>query len=132
MCIRDSLFAGPLEHRHLVHLLALADVSVVPSIFPEAFGMVAAESAAAGCPPIVADHSGLAEVADGLEASYPAGLRELVRFPSGDADALRDRIEGVLALGDAEREAIRGGARRAAVDRWSWSSVARRILAVAA
>jgi glycosyltransferase involved in cell wall biosynthesis len=128
----DVLFAGPLEHRHLVHLLALADVSVVPSIFPEAFGMVAAESAAAGCPPIVADHSGLAEVADGLEASYPAGLRELVRFPSGDADALRERIEGVLALGDAEREAIRGGARRAAVDRWSWSSVARRILDVAA
>jgi hypothetical protein len=36
------LFTGALEHRHLVHLLPLADVSVVPSIFPEAFGMVAA------------------------------------------------------------------------------------------
>ena len=128
----DVLFTGPLEHRHLVYLLALADVSVVPSIFPEAFGMVAAESAAAGCPPIVADHSGLAEVADGLEDSYPPDLRELVRFPSGDTDALRERIEGVLALGPDEREAIRGAARRAAVDRWSWSSVARRILDVAA
>jgi len=128
----DVLFTGPLEHRHLVHLLALADVSVVPSIFPEAFGMVAAESAAAGCPPIVADHSGLAEVADELEASYPSGLRELVRFPSGHADALRERIEGVLALGSTEREAVRGAARRAAVDRWSWSSVARRILDIAA
>jgi glycosyltransferase involved in cell wall biosynthesis len=124
----DVLFTGPLEHRHLTHLLALADVSVVPSIFPEAFGMVAAESAAAGCPPIVADHSGLAEVADGLEADYPAGLRGLVRFPSGDAAALRERIEGVLALGGAERDAIRAAARRAAVERWSWSSVARRIL----
>jgi glycosyltransferase involved in cell wall biosynthesis len=128
----DVLFTGPLEHRHLVHLLALADVSVVPSIFPEAFGMVAAESAAAGCPPIVADHSGLAEVADGLEADYPAGLRGLVRFPSGDTDALRQRIEGVLELGPAEREAIRAAARNAAVARWSWSSVARRILDVAA
>jgi glycosyltransferase involved in cell wall biosynthesis len=28
------LFTGPLEHRHLVYLLALADVCVVPSIFP--------------------------------------------------------------------------------------------------
>jgi glycosyltransferase involved in cell wall biosynthesis len=36
------LFTGPLEHRHLVYLLALADACVVPSIFPEAFGMVAA------------------------------------------------------------------------------------------
>ena len=42
---RGTLFTGPLEHRHLVHLLPLADVTVVPSIFPEAFGMVAAEAA---------------------------------------------------------------------------------------
>src|SRR4029077_7107648 len=46
-----TLFTGPLEHRHLVHLLALADATVVPSIFPEAFGMGAAEAAAAGSPP---------------------------------------------------------------------------------
>src|SRR5690348_9264833 len=58
-----TLFTGPLEHRHLVHLLPLADVTVVPSIFPEAFGMVAAEAAAAGSLPLVARHSGLAEIA---------------------------------------------------------------------
>ena len=79
------LFTGPLEHRHLVHLLALADACVVPSIFPEAFGMVAAEAAAAGCPPLVARHSGLAEVAEGLEAEYPPRLRHLTSFASGDA-----------------------------------------------
>ncbi len=70
----DALFTGPLEHRHLVHLLALADAAVVPSIFPEAFGMVAAEAAATGCPPIVADHSGLAEIARGLDEVYPSAL----------------------------------------------------------
>jgi glycosyltransferase involved in cell wall biosynthesis len=80
-----TLFTGPLEHRHLVHLLALADACVVPSIFPEAFGMVAAEAAAAGCPPLVARHSGLAEVAEGLEAEYPPALRSLASFTSGDA-----------------------------------------------
>jgi glycosyltransferase involved in cell wall biosynthesis len=126
----DVLFTGPLEHRHLVHLLALADVAVVPSIFPEAFGMVAAEAAAAGCPPIVADHSGLAEIARGLEEEYPTGLGELASFPSGDAEALRERLEAVLALRGAEREALRAAARRAVVERWSWSSVARQILAV--
>ena len=57
-----ALFTGALEHRHLAPLLALADACAVPSVFPEAFGMVAAEAAAAGCPPVVADHSGLAEV----------------------------------------------------------------------
>ena len=48
---------------------AARDVAVVPSIFPEAFGMVAAEAAAAGCPPLVARHSGLAEIAAGWSRS---------------------------------------------------------------
>ncbi len=127
----DALFTGPLEHRHLVHLLALADVAVAPSIFPEAFGMVAAEAAAAGCPPVVANHSGLAEIARGLEEEYPPERRGLASFPNGDAGALRERLEGVLALRGEEREALRAAARRAAVERWSWTSVARRISAVA-
>jgi len=79
-----TLFTGPLEHRHLVHLLPLATATVVPSVFPEAFGMVAAEAAAAGSPPVVARHSGLAEVAAGLEESYPARFRGLASFTSGD------------------------------------------------
>jgi glycosyltransferase involved in cell wall biosynthesis len=127
----DALFTGMLEHRHLVHLVALADASAVPSVFPEAFGMVAAESAAAGCPPVVADHSGLAEVGQGLEADYPPALRALVRFPSGDAEALRTRLSGIFALAPADRAALREAARRAAAQRWSWGSVAERILAAA-
>ena len=126
----DVLFTGLLDHRHLVHLLALADVAVVPSIFPEAFGMVAAEAAAAGCPPIVANHSGLAEIARGLEEDYPLGRGGLASFPNGDAAALRERLEAVLALRGADRDALRAAARRAAVERWSWSSVARQILDV--
>jgi glycosyltransferase involved in cell wall biosynthesis len=126
----DVLFTGPLDHRHLVHLLALADVAVVPSIFPEAFGMVAAEAAAAGCPPIVADHSGLAEIARGLEDDYPPGRGGLASFPNGDSVALRERLDAVLALRGADRADLRAAARRAAVERWSWSSVARQILDV--
>src|SRR5438067_1548471 len=72
-----TLFTGPLEHRHLAHLLPLVDAVVVPSIFPEAFGMVAAEAAAAGTPPLVARHSGLAEVAEGVESAYPPEHRGL-------------------------------------------------------
>jgi glycosyltransferase involved in cell wall biosynthesis len=124
----DVLFTGPLEHRHLVHLLALADACVVPSIFPEAFGMVAAEAAATGCPPLVARHSGLAEIAAGLAEAYPPELRHLAGFTSGDVADLRSKLTELLALGPADRAAIRAAARRAAVERWSWTSVAHRLL----
>jgi glycosyltransferase involved in cell wall biosynthesis len=125
------LFTGPLEHRHLVHLLVLADVAVVPSIFPEAFGMVAAEAAAAGCPPIVANHSGLAEIAQGLDEDYPPRLRHLASFPTQDVSVLTERLSETLGLGERDRAALRAAARQAAVERWSWTSVARRILAAA-
>jgi len=126
-----ALFTGPLEHRHLVHLLALADACVVPSIFPEAFGMVAAEAAATGCPPLVARHSGLAEIAEGLEAEYPTELRHLASFVTGDVDDLRSKLTGLLSLSDTERDEIEAAARRAAVERWSWSTVAERLLRAA-
>jgi glycosyltransferase involved in cell wall biosynthesis len=122
------LFTGPLDHRHLVQLLPLAEVAVVPSIFPEAFGMVAAEAAACGCPPLVARHSGLAEVAAGLEQSYPAGLTHLAAFEPGDPDDLRVRLRELLSLSSAERDALRAAARDAAERYWSWASVATRLL----
>jgi glycosyltransferase involved in cell wall biosynthesis len=123
-----TLFTGALEHRHLVHLLPLADVTVVPSIFPEAFGMVAAEAAAAGSPPLVARHSGLAEVAEGLEAEYPPEHRHLASFSTGDAADLAAKLNELLALPAGERAELGAAARRAAVERWSWKGVAARLL----
>jgi glycosyltransferase involved in cell wall biosynthesis len=127
---RRTLFTGALEHRHLVHLLPLATMGVVPSIFPEAFGMVAAEMAAAGCPPVVARHSGLAEVAEGLESEYPEALRHLASFPNGDRSALTARLDELLSLSHDDRRALGEAARRAAVARWGWSGVAARLLQV--
>ena len=123
-----TLFTGPLEHRHLVHLLPLVDVTVVPSIFPEAFGMVAAEAAAAGCPPLVARHSGLAEVAAGLEEEYPRERRDLASFRPGDDGDLEEKLGLLLALAPAERAALGHAARRAAEKRWSWEGTANRLL----
>jgi glycosyltransferase involved in cell wall biosynthesis len=123
-----TLFTGALEHRHLVHLLPLCDVAVVPSIFPEAFGMVAAEAAATGCPPVVARHSGLAEIAAGLEESYGPERAHLASFRTGDAGDLAARLRELLALAPDERRALGEDARRTVVERWSWSSVARRLL----
>jgi glycosyltransferase involved in cell wall biosynthesis len=123
-----TLFTGALEHRHLVHLLPLADASVVPSIFPEAFGMVAAEAASAGVVPVVADHSGLAELAAGIARELPAEHAGIVAFPTGDAAALRERLRTLLALPVEERRALGLAARKAVERNWSWSRVAERLL----
>ena len=127
-----ALFTGALEHRHLAHLWPLADVSVTPSVFPEAFGMVAAEAAACGSPPLVARHSGLAEVAAGLEEEYPPERRGLVAFAPGDADDLARKLDALLALPPEERRALGTAARRAAVRLWSWEGVAGGLLAAGA
>ncbi|MEI2716999.1 MAG: glycosyltransferase family 4 protein [Candidatus Nanopelagicales bacterium] len=126
----DVLFTGPLQHRHLRYLWPLATTSVVPSIFPEAFGMVAAEAASCGCPPLVADHSGLAEIAQGLRTYYPAQLAGLTSFPTGDESALRGRLRSLVDLDADDRELISQAARTAAVELWGWDSVAERILAI--
>lgn len=123
-----TLFTGPLEHRHLVHLLPLADVSVVPSVFPEAFGMVAVEAAAAGTPPLVAHHSGLAEVAGRLAEAYPPQLAHLTSFAPGDAGDLRAKLAELLLLPADVRRDLGLTAREVVVRRWSWSVVARRLL----
>jgi glycosyltransferase involved in cell wall biosynthesis len=123
-----TLFTGPLEHRHLVHLIPLADVTVVPSVFPEAFGMVAAEAAAAGSLPLVARHSGLKEIAEGLEDEYPPEHRELTSFAKGDVRDLTEKLRALLALPAAERARLAKAARRAVEKRWSWTEVAKRLL----
>jgi glycosyltransferase involved in cell wall biosynthesis len=123
-----TLFTGPLEHRHLVHLISLCEVTVVPSIFPEAFGMVAAEAAAGGSLPLVARHSGLAEVAEGLAAGYPPEHRALTSFETGNVEDLAAKLERLLALPPADGRTLRDAARRAVVERWSWERVAARLL----
>ena len=122
------LFTGALEHRHLRHLWPLADVSVTPSVFPEAFGMVAAEAAACGSPPLVARHSGLATVAEGLEVEYPTRHRGLASFAPGDVQDLRSKLAAILALPRPEWDEVSAAARRAAVERWSWEHVAALLL----
>ena len=123
-----TLFTGPLEHRHLRHLVPLADVTVVPSVFPEAFGMVAAEAAAAGSAPLVARHSGLEEIALGLEEAYPPDLRHLASFETGDSIDLGAKLHQLLALTPARRRELGEAARRVAVEKWSWAGVAARLL----
>jgi glycosyltransferase involved in cell wall biosynthesis len=94
--------------------------------------MVAAEAAAAGCPPVVSRHSGLAEVAAGLEEALPAALAGLVAFPTGDVDELRERLRRLISVPTEDRTLLRSTVRRVAEEHWSWAGIARRLLELAA
>jgi glycosyltransferase involved in cell wall biosynthesis len=133
--IADSVeFIGRLEHDQVAELLPRSQALVMPSTFPEAFGMVAVEAAACGALPVSAGHSGMLEVSRQLAGSLPAEIGRLTSFPvePGAVEAIADRLRGWLALPEAERE----GARQALVDTvgrlWSWEGVARGVLAAAA
>src|SRR5256714_956750 len=77
-------FTGRLEHSDLPYLLPACEAQVVPSTWPEAFGMVAAEAASCGALPVSAAHSGLAEVSKILADALPQDLRPLPSFELAD------------------------------------------------
>ena len=93
--------------------------------------MVAAEAAATGCPPVVARHSGLAEVADGIAGFLPEPLQGALSFTRGDAHELRERLTTILALGPEDGQVLSAGCRAAVESLWSWEAVAGQMLAPA-
>lgn len=127
------VFTGRLDHDELPGLLPACAAQVVPSTFPEAFGMVAAEAAACGALPVCAGHSGLAEVAGALAAAVPAPARDWLAFPvdDGAVEAIAARLLGWLGAPEAVREQTRVALVATARERWSWEGVARGVLAAA-
>lgn len=124
---------GRLEHDVLADLTPAADVQVVPSTFPEAFGMVAAEAAACGVPPVVADHSGLAEVSRQLEAKLSGAMAALLSFRTGERaiPQLAGRINGLLALDKHARADLAVRLSEVSRERFSWAGVARELVMAA-
>jgi glycosyltransferase involved in cell wall biosynthesis len=126
-------WAGRLEHSELADVLPAADAMAMPSTFPEAFGMVAAEAAACGALPVVAGHSGMAEVARVLAAAVPPEVQPWLTFDVGPhsvtqlADALASWLEAPDYVRLAARDAIVAVAR----ERYSWDGVARTVTAAA-
>jgi glycosyltransferase involved in cell wall biosynthesis len=124
---------GRLEHAELADLLALCEAQVVPSTFPEAFGMVAAEAAACGVLPVSAAHSGLAEVTRTLAAAVPEPVRPWLSFDVGPNAVrdLADRVVSWLAAPDELQARARDALAATARERYSWAGVARGVLAAA-
>ncbi len=124
---------GRLEHDELTELLPACSALVVPSTFPESFGMVAAEAAACGVLPVSAAHSGLAEVSGALAQAVPEQAAALLSFPVDDraVEAIAGRLVRWLADGAQLRQSTREGLVAAVRERWSWQSVASSVIAAA-
>jgi glycosyltransferase involved in cell wall biosynthesis len=127
-------FIGRLEHDEVAELLPGAEALVMPSTFPEAFGMVAAEAAACGVLPVSAGHSGMLEVSRELAAALPAKAAELVSFPveRQAVQAIAQRLNGWLELPQDERVEAREALVAIARRLWSWEGVAHGVLAASA
>jgi glycosyltransferase involved in cell wall biosynthesis len=124
-------FTGRLDHRYAPEAVAAMDVLIVPSTLDEAFGMVAAEGAAAGALPVVARHSSLAEVAEALEGSI--GRPGALSFEPGEGAARRlaERVRSLLDEPRADRAELERAARAHVAGEWTWERTAERLLAVA-
>lgn len=90
--------------------LAAAHLALVASVEPEAFGRVATEAQAMGCPVIATDIGAPPETVaapPGVEAAQRTGWL----VAPGDADALADAMAAALALPENTRSALGARAR---------------------
>ena len=127
----DVEWPGRLDHGPLSSVLPTFDALVVPSVLPEAFGMVAAEAAASGVLPIVPRHSGIGEVGAALEVEL--GRPGLLTYdPDDPIQGIAAAIDRVLQLERNERRELELQASEFAGRVWSWDHVASRLLELAA
>jgi glycosyltransferase involved in cell wall biosynthesis len=125
---------GRLEHDQVAELLPRAEALVMPSTFPEAFGMVAVEAAACGALPVSAGHSGMREVSERLAAAQSDAVAPLTSFPVelGAVEAIADRLDRWFDLPERTRAEARATLVETVARLWSWEGVARGVLDAAA
>ena len=102
------------SHAGIQRLYREADIAVVPSVWPEPFGLVAVEAMACGVPAVVSDTGGLG----GIPVHGKSGFN----FPVGDAKALATHLETLL---DDEplRQRMGQAARQRAENAFAWPRV---------
>jgi glycosyltransferase involved in cell wall biosynthesis len=125
-------FTGRLDHRYAPQALAALDVSLVPSVLEEAFGMVAAEAAAAGALPLMARHSGLAAVAGALEGAVGRpGLFSFDPEPEAAVSNVALGIRRLLDLPPDERRRLSLAVADFVASNWTWEHYVDRLLEAA-
>jgi glycosyltransferase involved in cell wall biosynthesis len=126
---------GILDHEALGHLLPLASLTIVPSKWPEAFGMVAVEAMAAGVLPLCNDHAGLRDVIETVHAESPE-ISKLMRLDRAEfVEQLPEKIESALNFlypngfnDHSHRRKVSLQLRRISMKQFSWDGIAKQLL----
>ena len=130
--LRDAIiFTGIIDHANLKYILPCSDVLVAPSVFPEAFGMVAIEALACGVLPIVTYQSAFKEIADVVKTHLAPYDLALANVPLS-ADACLNIAQNVITclafqqqMQSAGRlQAFKQTLRDIATTHYSWSRIA--------
>jgi len=110
-----------LDHESVIALMRRAAVVVVPSVWPEPFGLVAQEAMAMGTPVVASDIGGLAEQIVNREDG--------LLIPPGDPAALAEAVNELLQDSDLKRRLGENG-QRTVRERYSPDTVIPRLEAV--
>lgn len=125
------IFTGFLPHETLKYFVACADISVAPSIFPEAFGLVAVEALSAGIIPVQTNHSGFKEVIQKYVDEF-TDVFDHTKLPPLylDKDLVLNLANNLIVLltyygeiSHEERQMIRKRARHISEQNYSWRSI---------
>jgi glycosyltransferase involved in cell wall biosynthesis len=108
------VFTGMLDQPEMAAAYSGATATLVPSVWSEPFGYVAAESMACETPVIITRNSGAAELIDDTVGQV---------VPRQDPEAMARAMERVIS----QSEALGRAARRRAEERLAWPKVARQV-----
>ncbi len=130
------IFTGYMDHENLIDLLPCADINVVPSIFPEAFGMVATEALACGVMPIQANHTGLTDVINVVKVAFRGRFQGLQKLDLDNqivwkfANNITVFLDYFSRMTNDERSLIRKRCNQIAQDNFGWASIAQQFTAL--
>jgi len=111
---------GFLPQEEFTSELLAAKALVAPSLGGESFGIVLVRAMACATPVVASEIPGYRDVMTPETA---------VSFPPGDADALADAVESLLA-DEPRRQAMGDAGRRLAQERYAWESIGKRLVGI--
>ena len=132
--IRSKItFTGILNHKQLVNLLPAMDVLIAPSVFPEAFGMVAIEAASCGVYPVLTYQSAFREIGDQIRELVDGRVHiDNVELNVTASDNIANNTNAYLKtrdnMSEAQLIAFKESLRKLVVDNYSWEGIAGKYL----
>lgn len=118
------IFTGYLTHNELRYLFPACDVSIFPSVVPEAGPLVFLESLASGCFPVGTYFAGMAASIDSVKGSLPDQVLQLMKLspnPKETIPNMVDKVVGVLNLNGRYKYDLQ----KVATSRYDWKNISK-------